>query len=127
MIVPIGAELARGGEPLRPGLIEDVTGVTLLAEAKLNQADAYLAEPVRDDPDSVAGALEEARVRADLIVTTGGLGVLEGGELARTLGTSGGRTELDGLLVIALPGEPQASLDAFRAQVSPLIQRLRGI
>lgn len=127
VIVPVGTELARAGETVRAGVISDAVGPMLLAEARLNEADAYLADPVRDDDQAVLEAIEEAQLRADVILTSGGLGVLEGGAVARTLNTSGGVATFNELPVIALPGDPALALEVFRSTVSPLIQELRGV
>lgn len=126
VIIPVGTELARTGESVRAGIVNDATGPMLLAETRLNQADAYLADPVPDVDDDVLAAIEEAQLRADVIVTTGGLGVLEGGAVARTLNTAGGLSAFNEIPVVALAGDPSAALAGFQAIASPKIQELRG-
>ena len=106
-------------------------------------ARAYRVGAISDDPAVIAAALEDQVVRADVIITTGGL---SGGindtlvDVLRTLGAAE-QVELDlmprshhafgrilegGTPVIALPGHPVAALIAFEAYVRPALRAMSG-
>jgi molybdopterin molybdotransferase len=141
VVVAIGSELvdARSGEP---GVPEANTHM-LTALVEDAGARAYRVGSLPDDPAVIAAALEDQVVRADVIITTGGL---SGGtndtlvDVLRTIGTAepvdldllprsrhaSGRILEGDTPVIALPGHPVSTLLAFEAYVRPALRAMSG-
>ncbi len=137
VVMAIGSELVdvRSGEP---GVPEANTHM-LAALVEDAGARAYRVGSIADDPAVIAAALEDQVVRADVIITTGGLSDGTNDALVdvlRTIGT-GERVDLNLLPrarhatgriadgdtpVIALPGHPVSALLAFEAYVRPALR-----
>jgi molybdopterin molybdotransferase len=77
-VLSTGDELTEPGTMLVPGRIWDSNSYMIAAAAREAGAIAYRCSVVRDDPAGVLPALEEQLVRADLLITTGGVSM--GGE-----------------------------------------------
>ena len=77
-VLSTGSELAEPGAPIVPGRIWDSNSFMLAAAAREAGCVAYRQAIVRDHPDEVLPAIEEQLVRADLMITTGGVSM--GGE-----------------------------------------------
>jgi molybdopterin molybdotransferase len=141
VIMAIGSELvdAKSGEP---GVPEANTHM-LSALVQDAGARAYRVGAVPDDPAAIAAALEDQVVRADVIITTGGLSVGGGDaliEVLRTIGTGElvdlalaprarhgvGRISEGDTPVIALPGHPASALIAFEAYARPALRAMSG-
>src|SRR5699024_11852021 len=73
VVVSTGSELVEPGHPLAPGQITDSNSFTLAAAAQEAGAVSYRIAPIGDDPNTILGLLEDQLVRADLIITTGGV------------------------------------------------------
>jgi len=78
VVLSTGNELAEPGTPLVPGRIWDSNSFMLAAAAREAGALAYRQAILPDHPDEVLPAIEDQLVRADLLVTTGGVSM--GGE-----------------------------------------------
>src|SRR5215472_16606058 len=78
VVLSTGNELAEPGTPVVPGRIWDSNSFMLAAAAREAGALAYRRAVVPDHPDEVLPALEDQLVRADLMITTGGVSM--GGE-----------------------------------------------
>src|SRR5258707_10226646 len=78
VVLSTGDELSEPGTPLVPGRIWDSNSYMLTAAAREAGAVAYRRAIVPDDPAGVLPALEEQLIRADLLITTGGVSM--GGE-----------------------------------------------
>ena len=78
MVLSTGNELAEPGTPVMPGRIWDSNSFMLAAAAREAGCLAYRQAIVPDNPDEVLPAIEDQLVRADLVVTTGGVSM--GGE-----------------------------------------------
>jgi len=104
-------------------------------------ARAYAVGIAPDDPARLADALEDQVVRADVIVTTGGLSGGHGDTLPDVLRTIGevhvtelglvprahhawGRVE--NVPVVCLPGHPVSALLAFEAYLRPALRAMTG-
>jgi molybdopterin molybdotransferase len=143
IIITIGSELARVSDQPTEGLVHDATGVLLSTTARSLGADAFRVGPVPDDARLVRDILEDQLVRADLVVTAGGIAhpadvlraELEANGTARfdgppiaPLPSYGlGRIEAEGIPVIALPGDPAAALLGFHALVRPVVAAMLGL
>ena len=75
VVVSTGSELVEPGEPLGPGRIADSNSPALTAAALEAGAIAYRVGIVPDDPRQLADTLEDQLVRADVLVTSGGVSV----------------------------------------------------
>jgi molybdopterin molybdotransferase len=130
VVLSTGNELAEPGTPIVPGRIWDSNSFMIAAAAREAGCLAYRQSIVPDNPDEVLPAIEDQLVRADLMITTGGVSM--GGEhdvvkaALRQLGTVTFRKVAmqpgmpQGFGTVALP--PSAAPDG-RAQRS-LIGRL---
>ena len=78
VVLSTGDELTEPGTPLVPGRIWDSNSYMIAAAAREAGAVAYRRSVVPDDPSGVLPALEEQLIRADLLITTGGVSM--GGE-----------------------------------------------
>jgi molybdopterin molybdotransferase len=77
-VLSTGNELAEPGTPIVPGRIWDSNSFMIAAAAREAGADAYRHAIVPDHPEDVLPAIEDQLVRADLLITTGGVSM--GGE-----------------------------------------------
>jgi molybdopterin molybdotransferase len=104
-VLSTGSELAEPGTPIVPGRIWDSNSFMIAAAAREAGCLAFRQAIVPDNPDEVLPAIEDQLVRADLMITTGGVSM--GGEYdvvkaaLRQLGTIGFRK------VAMQPGMPQ--------------------
>ena len=78
VVLSTGNELTEPGTPLVPGRIWDSNSYMIAAAVRETGAVAYRRSVVPDDPAGVLPALEEQLIRADLLITTGGVSM--GGE-----------------------------------------------
>jgi molybdopterin molybdotransferase len=153
VVLSTGDELTEPGTPLVPGRIWDSNSYMIAAAAREAGAVAYRRSVVPDDPSGVLPALEEQLVRADLLITTGGVSM--GGEhdvvkaALRDLGTvtfrkvamqpgmpqgfgligKGGKGGEGGqglVPIFTLPGNPVSAYVSFQLFVRPAIAALQG-
>jgi molybdopterin molybdotransferase len=78
VVLSTGSELTEPGAPIVPGRIWDSNSFMIAAAAREAGCLAYRQAIVRDHPDEVLPAIEDQLVRADLMITTGGVSM--GGE-----------------------------------------------
>jgi molybdopterin molybdotransferase len=104
-VLSTGNELAEPGTPIVPGRIWDSNSFMIAAAAREAGCLAYRQAVIPDQPEQVLPAIEDQLVRADLMITTGGVSM--GGEhdvvkaALRELGTISFRK------VAMQPGMPQ--------------------
>jgi len=105
VVISTGNELAEPGAPLTPGKIWESNSFMLTAAARQAGCLAYRAPIVPDDPATLLDEIEDQLLRADLLITSGGVSM--GGEndvvkdVLRRLGTVSFRK------VAMQPGMPQ--------------------
>ncbi|MFN8158646.1 MAG: gephyrin-like molybdotransferase Glp [Candidatus Nanopelagicales bacterium] len=143
VVLSIGSELVEPGGQLAPGLVADSNGVTIAAAVQESGAIAYRVGPLRDDATTLLATLEDQLVRADLIVTTGGvsagaydtvksvlsrLGTVEFTKVAMQPGMPQGHGTLgpDETPIFTLPGNPVSAYVSFEVFVRPVIRRMLG-
>ncbi len=145
VIVSIGSELAEPGTPPRDGGVYESAGHALEAAVRDTGATPVRAGVVPDDRAVLSEALEDQLVRADVVVTTGGLSESQHDTLADVLaplgtvrfdqvamapgfrhgfGTLGDGP--DAVPLFALPGHPVASQVAFEVFVRPALRAMAG-
>ncbi|GLW17630.1 molybdopterin molybdenumtransferase MoeA [Streptomyces sp. NBRC 13847] len=156
VVLSTGSELVQPGEALGPGEIHDSNSFQLTAAARAAGALAYRVGAVADDADTLRSTLEDQLIRADLLVTSGGVSVgaydvvketltalsateddgspLAGGTVEfRTLAMQPGKPQGFGLIgpdripLLALPGNPVSSYVSFELFVRPALRVLMGL
>ena len=141
-ILPTGDELVMPGEAPAPGQIVASNPFALAAIAREAGARPRALPIAPDDPDSLATALGLARGAA-LIVTTGGAAVGDYDLVARVVRDMGGTAhtldiamrpgkrlivgQLDGAVLLGLPGTPTAAMATARVFAVPAIRALLGL
>ncbi|MFE9795024.1 gephyrin-like molybdotransferase Glp [Streptomyces goshikiensis] len=75
VVLSTGSELVQPGEPLAAGTIYDSNSFALAAAARDAGAIAYRVGAVSDDAATLRATIEDQLIRADLLVTTGGVSV----------------------------------------------------
>jgi len=143
VILSTGAELREPGSPLGHDSIYDANSYMLAAAARTAGAIAYRVGIVSDDPGEFGDALSDQLVRADLVVTSGGvskgaydvvkevlsgLGTVSFGEVAMQPGKPQGFGFVgeDATPILTLPGNPVSSYVSFEVFVLPAIRRMMG-
>jgi molybdopterin molybdotransferase len=143
VVMSTGSELVEPGGQLLPGMISDSNGPTIAAAVQEAGAIAYRIGPIPDDPDIMLATLEDQLVRADLIITTGGvsagaydtvkavlsrLGTVEFTKVAMQPGMPQGHGTLgpDDTPIFTLPGNPVSAYVSFEVFVRPVIRRMLG-
>ncbi|MGP3989541.1 molybdotransferase-like divisome protein Glp [Streptomyces sp. 3N207] len=75
VVLSTGSELVTPGEPLGPGQIHDANSFVLTAAARAAGAIPYRVGAVADDAETLRATIEDQLIRADLVVTSGGVSV----------------------------------------------------
>ncbi|GHH87513.1 molybdotransferase-like divisome protein Glp [Streptomyces capitiformicae] len=151
VVLSTGSELIPPGEPLGTGQIYDSNSFALTAAARDAGAIAYRVGAVADDAETLRSTIEDQLVRADLMVTTGGVSVgaydvvkealesvgdedEEGAGIEfRKLAMQPGKPQGFGTIgpdhtpLLALPGNPVSSYVSFELFVRPAIRTLMGL
>jgi molybdopterin molybdotransferase len=143
VIMSTGSELREPGTPLGHDSVYDGNSFLLAAAARQAGAIAYRVGIVPDDPRAFTTALNDQLVRADLVVTSGGvsmgdydvvkealapLGTVWFGGVAMQPGKPQGFGTVgeDQIPIITLPGNPVSSYISFEMFVLPAIRKLMG-
>ncbi|NUR61450.1 MAG: molybdopterin molybdotransferase MoeA, partial [Catenulispora sp.] len=75
VVLSTGSELVEPGTPLGPGQINDGNGPALTAAVNAMGATGIRVGIIGDEPQGVLAAIEDQLIRADMVVTTGGVSV----------------------------------------------------
>ena len=143
VVMSTGAELREPGTTLGHDSIYDANSYMIAAAVRATGAIAYRVGIVSDDPAEFGDALSDQLVRADLVVTSGGvskgaydvvkevlseLGTVSFGEVAMQPGKPQGFGFVgeDATPIITLPGNPVSSYVSFEVFVVPAIRRMMG-
>ncbi|MER7189321.1 gephyrin-like molybdotransferase Glp [Streptomyces flaveolus] len=151
VVLSTGSELVQPDEELAHGQIYDSNSFALTAAARDAGAIAYRVGAVADDAETLRSTIEDQLVRADLMVTTGGVSVgaydvvkealahvadedepgsgVEFRKLAMQPGKPQGFGSIgpDHTPLLALPGNPVSSYVSFELFVRPAIRTLMGL
>jgi molybdopterin molybdotransferase len=144
VVMSTGSELREPGSHLGHDSIYDANSYLLAAAARAAGAIVYRVGIVPDDPAAFRDALSDQLVRADLVVTSGG--VSEGDydvvkESLRSLGSMWfggvamqpgkpqgfGTVGDDETPIFTLPGNPVSAYISFQVFVLPAIRRMMGM
>ncbi|MBB5939808.1 molybdotransferase-like divisome protein Glp [Streptomyces zagrosensis] len=153
VVMSTGSELIPPGQPLGPGQIHDSNSFTLAAAAQDAGAIAYRVGAVTDDAATLRATIEDQLIRADLLVTSGGVSVGAYDVVKEALTSMGGDTDSvefrklamqpgkpqgfgfvgdsdggrDRAPLLALPGNPVSAYVSFELFVRPVIRTMMGI
>jgi molybdopterin molybdotransferase len=143
VVLSTGDELVEPGADLLPGQLYDSNSITLTAACIEAGAIAYRVGIVPDEGPKLLDTLEDQLVRADLLLTSGGVSVGAYDvvkEVLARLGTVGfhklamqpGMPQAFGVIgpdrtpVFGLPGNPVSALVSFEVFVRPALRRMLG-
>jgi molybdopterin molybdotransferase len=156
VVVSTGSELVQPGEEAGPGRIYDSNSFALTAAARDAGAIAYRVGAVADEVETLRATIEDQLIRADVIVTSGGVSVGAYDVVKEALSTLGGsfgedaegaagyvdfrklamqpgkpqgfgRIGPDRTPLLALPGNPVSAYVSFELFVRPVIRTLMGV
>lgn len=142
VVLATGDELAEPGKALDEGQIYDANSWLLTAAAREAGAVAFRVPCTPDDPEKLKEVIEDQLVRADLVITSGGvnttdvvtkvlneLGEMTFAEVAMEPGSVQGFGTIgpDSTAVVSLPGNPVTAYIAFEVLVRPVIRQMLGL
>ncbi|MFF3454699.1 gephyrin-like molybdotransferase Glp [Streptomyces sp. NPDC002730] len=151
VVLSTGSELIQPGEKLGEGQIYDSNSFALSAAARDAGALSYRVGAVTDDAETLRATIEDQLIRADLLVTTGGVSVGAYDVVKEALSSVGdedvpgsgidfrklamqpGKPQGFGSIgpehtpLLALPGNPVSSYVSFELFVRPAIRALMGL
>jgi molybdopterin molybdotransferase len=144
VVLSTGSELVDPGSPLSYGKIYDSNSTLLTAAAREAGAIAFRVGIVPDDPGLLLNTLEDQLIRADAIVTSGGVSVgaydvvkevltrvgsVQFDKVAMQPGMPQGFGTIgpDGTPFFGLPGNPVSSYVSFEVFVRPALRRMIGV
>jgi molybdopterin molybdotransferase len=96
VVVSTGSELVQPGEDLGPGQIHDSNSFALTAAARDAGAIAYRVGAVADEVETLRATIEDQLVRADIVVTSGGVSVGAYDVVKEALSSLGGGSSFGG-------------------------------
>jgi molybdopterin molybdotransferase len=144
-VLSTGNELAEPGTPVTPGRIWESNSFMLAAAARQAGSIAYRHGAVRDDPRALMAAIEDQLMRADVLITSGGvsmggehdvvkdtlsrLGSVEFTKVAMQPGMPQGFGVVgeDQTPIFTLPGNPVSAYVSFQLFVRPALRALQGL
>lgn len=143
VVMSTGDELVEPGSPLRGDQIYDANSFLLAAAVRAHGGIPYRARAATDDPAQFADALADQLLRADLVITSGGvskgthdvvkevlreLGTVEFLEVAMQPGKPQGFGVVgeDRTPIFTLPGNPVSAYVSFESFVAPAMRRMTG-
>ena len=143
VVISTGSELVEPGLPVTVGQITDSNSYMLALAAQEAGAVAYRVAPVPDEAAKVMSVIEDQLVRADMVITSGGvsagaydvvkqvlseLGTVQFDKVAMQPGMPQGfgvvgdsRTP-----IFTLPGNPVSAFVSFEVFVRPAIRKMLG-
>jgi molybdopterin molybdotransferase len=139
VVLSTGSELVDPGAPLSPGKIPDANSSLLTASAQEAGGIAFRVGIVPDDPRQLLDTLEDQLIRADAVVTSGGVSVGAYDVVKEAIGRLGpvtfarvamqpGMPQSFGLIgpdrtpFFGLPGNPVSAYVSFEVFVRPTIR-----
>ncbi|MEU5882830.1 gephyrin-like molybdotransferase Glp [Spirillospora sp. NPDC047279] len=142
VVLSTGSELREPGTDLAPGQIWDSNSFMLTAAVVEAGGVGYRQTMVEDDPRAVLETLEDQLMRADALVTSGGVsmgardvvkevltgvGTVEFHKVAMRPGKPQGFGLLEGTPIFTLPGNPVSAYVSFQVFVRPALRAMQGL
>ena len=146
VILSVGDELVEPGVKAAPGTVFDANGHMLAAAVAELGVEAYRVSAVPDERQRLRDVVEDQLMRADLIITTGGLSFGSADTVREVFGALG-KVRFDNVAawpghmlgvgtvptdrgsdvpVFALPGDPVAAQVCFEVYVRPALRKMQG-
>ncbi|MCU9997028.1 molybdopterin molybdotransferase MoeA [Mobiluncus mulieris] len=140
VVIAVGDELVEPGVSREPGQINDANGHSLAAACQECDAKTFRVL-VGDDRGKLRETIEDQLVRADVILTTGGLsygtadtvkdvltslGEMRFDNVAIAPGRQLGVGKIGEVPVYCLPGNPVAAQVAFETFIRPVLRKMAG-
>lgn len=140
VVISVGDELVEPGAPHEPGQIFDANGHSLAAACQESDAETFRVL-AGDDRGKLRETIEDQLVRADVIITTGGLsygtadtvkdvltplGEMRFDNVAIAPGRQLGVGKIGEVPVYCLPGNPLAAQVAFETFIRPVLRKMAG-
>jgi molybdopterin molybdotransferase len=143
VVISTGSELREAGTPLGHDGIYDGNSFLLAAAARSVGAIAYRVGIVPDEPRAFMDALSDQLVRADMVITSGGVSQGDFDVVKEALSPLGsvwfgpvmmqpgkpqgfGVVGEDDVPIFALPGNPVSSYVSFQVFVLPALRKMMG-
>jgi molybdopterin molybdotransferase len=144
VVLSTGNELVEAGSQLTPGKIPDSNSLLLTAAAREAGAIAFRVGIVPDDARQLLDTLEDQLIRADLVVTSGGVSVGAYDVVKEAINRIGdvhfdrvamqpGMPQAFGVIgpertpFFGLPGNPVSAYVSFEVFVRPALRRMLGV
>ena len=143
VVISTGSELREPGQPLAHDSVYDANSYLLAAAVRAAGAISYRVGIVPDEPKAFLDALQDQLVRADVVITSGGVSMGDYDVVKAALAPAGvwfGRIAMqpgqpqgfglvgdDQVPLFALPGNPVSSYVSFESFVLPVLRKLMGI
>lgn len=145
VFIPVGDGLVEPGVEPRAGTVFDANGVALAAAAAQVGADTFRVPPVPNQFVALRDTVKDQLMRADVLVTTGGLSSGDGSAVRQvferlgdvefmdvdafptsTVGVGTVESGLGSTPVFCLPGNPVAAQVGFELYVRPMLLKMTG-
>lgn len=142
VIISIGDELVEPGREAKPGTVFDANGHALATAIADAGAETFRVPAVPDSRQALKSTIEDQLVRADLIITTGGISYGSADTVREVLGTLGTvrfdnvaawpghilgvGTVGEGIPIFCLPGDPVSAQVCFEIYVRPTLRQMQG-
>ncbi|MBR7830480.1 molybdopterin molybdotransferase MoeA [Actinospica sp. MGRD01-02] len=144
VVISTGAELVEPGTEPAPGQIHDSNSFTLATAAREAGAEVYRVGMVPDEGKILLDTIEDQLIRADLVITSGGVSMGAYEVVKETLGRLGtveftkvamqpGMPQGFGVIgpdetpIFTLPGNPVSAFVSFEVFVKPALRALQGL
>ena len=144
VVISTGSELVEPGTRPAAGQIHESNSYILTTAAREAGATAFRIGIVPDDSKTLMNAIEDQLIRADLVLTSGGVSVGAYDVVKEVLSRLGtvkfetvamqpgkpqgfGTIGPDNTPIITLPGNPVSSYVSFEVFVRPVIRRMLGV
>ncbi|MFG2006295.1 gephyrin-like molybdotransferase Glp [Spirillospora sp. NPDC048911] len=142
VVLSTGNELREPGSELAPGQIWDSNSFMLTAAVIEAGGVGYRQTMVEDDPRKVLETLEDQLMRADALITTGGVsmgardvvkevltgvGTVQFHKVRMRPGKPQGFGLLEGTPIFTLPGNPVSAYVSFQVFVRPALRAMQGL
>ena len=140
-IFSTGDELVELGLPLKAGQIYDSNRFAIIAQLQKMNMNIIDYGVIKDDPQLIKNAFEQASLEADVVITSGGVSVGEADftkdilqeignidfwKIAMKPGKPMAFGRLSDSLFFGLPGNPVSAMVTFYQLAKPAIQKLSG-
>jgi molybdopterin molybdotransferase len=142
VIISIGDEIVEPGQEARPGSVFDANGHALSTAIADAGAQTFRVAAIPDERATLRQTIEDQLVRADLIITTGGISYGSGDTVREVLGSLG-TIRFDSVAafpghilgvghvgddtpIFCLPGDPVSAQVCYEVYVRPAVRAMQG-